>query len=88
MIRRVSTYLVCMLWMRPKLNKILKIVATNISVHVCVFGVVTAGKYEPGPGPAPVSAAVHTIFRARYTRRAAAALQAALQGRALQSVTG
>ena len=77
-----------MLRMRPKLDTILKIVATNISVQCTCAALVTAGKYEPGPGPPPVSAAVHTIFRARYTRRAAAALQAALQGRALQSLTG
>ena len=80
-----------MLRMRPKLDTILKIVATNISVQCAgctCAALVTAGKYEPGPRPPPVSAAVHTIFRARYTRRAAAALQAALQGRALQSVTG
>ena len=76
-----------MLRMRPKLDTILKIVATNISVQCTCTGSGDRGEVR-ARAQAPVSAAVHTIFRARYTRRAAAALQAALQGRALQSVTG
>ena len=77
-----------MLRMRPKLDTILKIVATNISVQCTCTGSGDRGEVRARARAAPVSAAVHTIFRARYTRRAAAALQAALQGRALQSVTG